>query len=75
VCPFASGKPTYGDLSEFNKRIGDYASIENRERSGIGCNQHILYEIKDIITYKKNVCDTLPPVVGSTDAICGLFLI
>jgi hypothetical protein len=35
--------------------IGDYASVESRERSGMGCNRHILYEIKDIIMFERKL--------------------
>jgi hypothetical protein len=36
-------------LRVLNLILGDYASIESRERSGMGCNRHILYETKEII--------------------------
>ncbi len=49
--------PTYEDRSILGEHIDDYASIENRERSEMGCSHHILYEIEDVITYNRRSCD------------------
>jgi|SRR5208337_1168093 len=60
------GTPEFGSR-KMDSRIGDYASIENRERSGTGFNRHILYGIKDIVMLQKRGRSTLLSVRGDDE--------